>query len=219
MPTNILYLSTNKKGGEKMKKVFQVTGLIVVTVLLFASCKITQQVVLSNLPGDATTSPVATVRGMAIKSPVKNQQVFTYADIAPLTSTYFTSNIVVHRADFRYYLENDSEPFFRTGLNKVFNSDYNSPYSCDINADFKYFVAERNFINNIISIYMSITISISDNNEEILNKTFEVVNNEKYSTAWVTYPRNKTMNSLFNKALNSCVNLIMNDPEIKSINQ
>ena len=81
---------------------------ILVVVIFFTSCT-TQRIVLSDLSKINSLSPLLSLSKLEISSPEKGKQVFTCEDFAPLVETFSAYYYNVHRADFKYYLENDSE--------------------------------------------------------------------------------------------------------------
>jgi hypothetical protein len=196
---------------------------LLMLLLLFGSC-MTQKVLLSNLPEDSPSASILSISELEINAPKKGQQLFTYEDIEPVTTLYrmpygsYASTITVNRGDFKYYLENNSDSVLRASFNKIFILKNTSPFIVKMDVDFKYFLERRIVMTNEISVYMRTSLSVVNNSVTVKSKIYEAIEKEKYFTGMLTYPQNKTMNSLFNKASNNIVKQISSDQEIKVLN-
>ena len=62
---------------------------------------------------------------------------------------------------------------------------------------------------------MLLNMTIISDSLKVFENNYEATEEEEYSTAWVTFPSNSTMNSLFNKALNEIMDQMISDNRIE----
>jgi hypothetical protein len=162
------------------------------------------------------------VSEIRVEAPKRSENVCNFADVFPRSgsdfevtydgTTFWIKQIEVLRGEFDYYLENDSQPLFEDALRKaglVIASS--SPRMAEAKAQFRYFLVSRGDFNNRLAIRMDLSVSIKQINKVDSQKTYSWSEAEKYSSAFVTYPRSDTFNSLFNKALAKIITQVSAD--------
>ena len=190
-----------------------------VLVLLISSCAATTRMVVLENELSISQKKEFSVSDITIEAPKKGQNVFTFEDIhtftLPGTSTGFHTKsavittytpgdaITINRADFEYYLSENSDSNFYDALSTIFSIEQPSPYTVRCKADLNYYLPKREFLSNIVGIYILLNMTIIRDSVKVFENNYEAADEEKYSTAWVTFPRNNIMNGLFNNALNN----------------
>jgi len=204
-----------------MKKIYSFAIYIFFLVLLSCTRMVTLRSELNFQGGQKYL-----VSEIEVKAPLKDQNVFTFEDIVRMsnTTTIYGSNSIItvsspgvteaKRADFNYILKKNSDDIILENLHSIFEVENKSPYSIHCDTDFKYYLANRSGMSNIVGIYMNMNMVVTKDTINVFEKVYEANEEEKYSTAWITYPRNSTMNSLFNKALNKIMEQIFNDSNL-----
>ena len=81
--------------------------------------------------------------------------------------------------------------------------------------DLNYYLPKREFLSNIVGIYILLNMTIIRDSVKVFENNYEAADEEKYSTAWVTFPRNNIMNGLFNNALNKIMDQMISDNRIE----
>ncbi len=199
------------------------TRLILTFLLLtlFSACT-TQKVRLSAaLQGSVRSRPVAR---LDVSGPKSGQLVFTFEDVtqggtlvssSPISGT--TSISVprgMKRADFKYYLDDDSAKAFQMALGRLFPIDPSSPRSASLHFAFDYSNVERDwrgFVGNqrdVIAIRMKADLCIAKDGTTTFQRKYEATAKRLSANLMVTYPSNDTMNGLFNDALASIIRQI-----------
>lgn len=152
----------------------------------------------------AAPIPQAAVKSISVSSlevtaPTAGQNVFTFADT--VSNEFGTSK----RAEFEYKLQQDSGPQFRSAFSTLFQVDEQSDKNLSIQADFKYYIAEKGLVSNIVAIEMNVIATLSRDFEPIESQIIKTTIKDSYSTFPITFPRNSTLEALFQAALSQCV--------------
>lgn len=167
----------------------------------------------SQVTTPAAAKPVQ-VRALQVQAPRRGENVCNFADMAvpvpgfqwmvtyPDGRTAPVQANQVQRAAFDYFLEQDSESLFADALRKAGLAEGpSSSRTAEAKAQFRYFLADRGSFTNALGIRMDLTLVVKDGAQVVSQKQYTRAEAEQYSSAWVTFPRSGTLNSLFNKAL------------------
>jgi hypothetical protein len=167
----------------------------------------------SQVKVPAVAKPVQ-VRAVQVQAPKRGENVCNFADMAvhvpgfqwvvtyPDGSTAPVQANQVQRATFDYFLEEDSESLFADALRKAGLAEGpSSSRTAEAKAQFRYFLADRGSFTSALGIRMDLTLVVKDGTRVVSQKQYTRAEAEQYSSAWVTFPRSSTLNSLFNKAL------------------
>jgi len=198
-----------------------------VLVLLIFSCSTTKMLILKN-ELNISQKKEFSVSNITIEAPEKGQNVFTFRDIKTfsLPGTYVEGGgvgiympdgeaVTINRANFEYYLSENSDTIFYDALSTMLRTEQTSPYTLRCKADFSYYLPKREFLSNILGISMRLNMVIIKDSVEVFENNYEVAEEEEYSTAWVTIPGNDLMNGLFNKAVNKIMDQLVSDNRIE----
>lgn len=202
-------------------------------ILLIFSCTITRMVILNNELSISQNKEFS-VSNIIIEAPIKEQKVFTFEDIhtfsLPGISTRFAASeevdvvthtpgevITINRANFEYYLSENSDSIFYDALSTMFSIEHKSPYTVQCKADLKYYLPKRGYLSNVVGIYMHLDMMIIRDSVKVFENNYEAAEEETYSTAWVTIPSNSVMNGLFNRALSQIMDQIISDNRIEVV--
>ena len=204
-----------------------------VLVLLISSCAATTRMVVLENELSISQKKEFSVSDITIEAPKKGQNVFTFEDIHTFTlpgtsSGFHTKSAVIttytpgdtttiKRADFEYYLSEDSDSNFDDTLSTMFSIEKTSLYTVRCKADLKYYLPKREFLSNTVGIYMLINMTIISDSVKVFENSYDATEEEEYFTGWVTIPSNSTMNSLFNKALNKIMDQMISDNRIEDV--
>lgn len=200
--------------------------IISTSVLLLFSCFSKTRMITIKSDLNISRGKNFSVSHIIIKAPKKGQNVFTFEDISTFTEpgvhtsaggveTHIPGGrVTINRGSFEYYLSEDSDSNFLEALYSIFRIEEMSPYSIECKADFKYYIATRGSMSNMLGIYMLLNVLISRDEISIFENNYKITEEEKYSSAWITLPKSSTMNKLYNKALNKIVDQVSSDDRI-----
>ena len=171
------------------------------TVLL-SSCVIAKTVSLTSNAMKVTKSkdPVASMTTVA---PSAGVEVLVFADyvkggIAGSSGIIFSNH---KRADFTYALTNDVRPELEKVIGSVYPLSQDSSKKLNVNIDFKYYIPSTGLVRNTIGIVMTAKVELLSADKIEKTDNFVIEEIEGYSTFPVTYPREESFQSLFQKAL------------------
>lgn len=175
------------------------------------------------------------VSDLRISAPTQGRNVCEFADLWRTVDTVGSSGGGVRvttridsgpykRATFNYLLIEDSAPLFKDALKSLgVTVDPSSPLVSNVNATFAYFFTDPDRVfsasgplKNELAIRMDLELVIKEQDRIVAKRAYTRTDAERYSTAWVTFPREATLNSLFNKALSNILSQIAGDTELQT---
>jgi hypothetical protein len=176
--------------------------LVCCIAVLLSSCVISKTVSLTSNAVMVTKSKEP-VESMTVVAPSVGTEILVFADYVK-GGLYGSSGLIFSnykRADFTYTLTNDVRPELEKVIGYVYPISQDSAKKIKVNIDFKYYIPSTGLVRNTIGIAMTAKVELLSLDKVEKTDNFVIEEIEGYSTFPVTYPREESFHSLFQKAL------------------